>query len=63
MRIPIDASAILQHVVTERMPVVLDDLPAQVTVARDLIAGLGIRAGVVAPVIDADAVWGLLAVS
>ncbi len=62
MRIPIDASAILQHVVTERMPVVLDDLPAQVTVARDLIAGLGIRAGVVAPVMDADAVWGLLAV-
>ena len=44
------------------MPVVLDDLPAQVTVARDLIAGLGIRAGVVAPVMDADAVWGLLAV-
>lgn len=62
VRIPIDASAILQHVVIERMPVVLDDLPAQVAVARDLIAGLGIRAGVLAPVMDADAVWGLLAV-
>jgi len=62
VRVPIDASAILRHVVTERMPVVLDDVPAQLTVAQDLIAGLGIRAGVLAPVMDADAVWGLLAV-
>lgn len=62
VRVPIQASAILRHVVTERMPVVLDDLPTQVTVAQDLIAGLGIRAGVLTPVLDADAVWGLLAV-
>lgn len=62
LRVPIEASAILHHVVTERMPVVLDDVPAQVTVARDVIADLGIRAGVLAPVMDADAVWGLLIV-
>ncbi|HTS15111.1 MAG TPA: diguanylate cyclase, partial [Candidatus Sulfotelmatobacter sp.] len=62
IRLPIDASAILRHVVTERMPVVLDDVPAQVTVAQDLIAALGVKAGVVAPVMDADQVWGLLVV-
>ena len=62
VRIPIDASAILRHVVTERMPVVLDDVPAQVTVVKDLIAQLGVRSGVVAPVMDADTVWGLLVV-
>ena len=62
VRIPIDASAILRHVVTERMPVVLDDVPTQVTVVQDLIAQLGVRSGVVAPVMDADAVWGLLVV-
>ena len=62
VRVPIDASAILRHVVTERMPVVLDDLPTQVTVAQDLIADLGIRSGVLTPVMDADAVWGLLIV-
>jgi excisionase family DNA binding protein len=62
VRVPIEASAILRHVVTERMPVVLDDVPAQLTVAKDLIAQLGIRAGVLAPVMDADVVWGLLVV-
>ena len=62
VRIPIDASAILRHVVTERMPVVLDDVPTQVTVVQDLIAQLGVRSGVVAPVMDADTVWGLLVV-
>jgi excisionase family DNA binding protein len=60
LRIPVDASAILRHVITGRLPVVLDDVPMQMTVARDVIAELGIRSGVLMPVMDADEVWGLL---
>ncbi len=60
-RVPVEASAILRHVVQERMPVVLDDVPSQITVAQDIIAELGIRSGLLAPVLDASGVWGLLA--
>ena len=59
-RIPIRESALLRHVVEERLPVVLDDLPAQITVARDLIASMGVHSGIIAPVLDAAEVWGLL---
>ncbi|MGZ3631343.1 MAG: diguanylate cyclase domain-containing protein [Candidatus Limnocylindrales bacterium] len=60
LRLPVRESAILRHVIDERLPVVLEDLPHQMTVGQDLIAQLGIRSGVIAPVVDAAEVWGLL---
>jgi diguanylate cyclase (GGDEF)-like protein/excisionase family DNA binding protein len=60
-RIPVQDSALLRHVVEERLTVVLDDLPGQLTVAQDLIARLGVHSGIIAPVLDATEVWGVLA--